>query len=228
MEDEWVTEGHYNVEMQVAQRPGLKRRSRYYHSQIDMDLLVSGTDYELLPDTYVIFLCDFDPFEEGRYRYSFEERCQESPLLYLEDGRHTVFLSTKGTNEEDEPEVLVKFLKFVGAGLEKSTEDFEDDYIERLQTSIRRIKADREIDREMGERFMTFEELLKDERAKGKAEGRAEGKAEAVLELLQLLGTVPDNLRQRISQETDLQVLCEYLVKAAQAKSMEQFIEVIS
>ena len=52
--------------------------------------------------------------------------------------------------------------------------------------------------------------------------------AEAVLELLQLLGTVPDNLRQRISQETDLQVLCEYLVKAAQAKSMEQFIEVIS
>lgn len=224
MEDEWVTEGHYNVEMQVAQRPGLKRRSRYYHSQIDMDLLVSGTDYELLPDTYVIFLCDFDPFEEGRYRYSFEERCQESPLLYLEDGRHTVFLSTKGTNEEDEPEVLVKFLKFVGAGLEKSTEDFEDDYIERLQTSIRRIKADCE----MGERFMTFEELLKDERAKGKAEGRAEGKAEAVLELLQLLGTVPDNLRQRISQETDLQVLCEYLVKAAQAKSMEQFIEVIS
>ena len=169
MEDEWVTEGHYNVEMQVAQRPGLKRRSRYYHSQIDMDLLVSGTDYELLPDTYVIFLCDFDPFEEGRYRYSFEERCQESPLLYLEDGRHTVFLSTKGTNEEDEPEVLVKFLKFVGAGLEKSTEDFEDDYIERLQTSIRRIKADRE----MGERFMTFEELLKDERAKGKAEGSA-------------------------------------------------------
>ena len=64
---------------------------------------------------------DLVPFEESRYRYSFEERCQESSLFYLEDGRYTVFLSTKGTNEEVGWEALIKFLKFVGAGLEKST-----------------------------------------------------------------------------------------------------------
>ena len=47
---------HYNVEMQVKRRKNLGKRSRYYHSQIDMELLNTGLDYDLLPDSYVIFL----------------------------------------------------------------------------------------------------------------------------------------------------------------------------
>ena len=35
------------------------KRSRYYHDQIDMDALLAGDSYENLPDTYVIFICDF-------------------------------------------------------------------------------------------------------------------------------------------------------------------------
>ena len=43
------------IEMQVAVEH-LGKRIRYYHSQMDMDLLVSGHDYEELPRTYVIYL----------------------------------------------------------------------------------------------------------------------------------------------------------------------------
>ena len=46
---------HYNVEMQVSKKPALGRRSRYYQSQIDMELLVSGEEYERLPG----YLCYF-------------------------------------------------------------------------------------------------------------------------------------------------------------------------
>ena len=35
----------YNVEMQVAKKSELGKRSRYYHGQIDMELLLSGSDY---------------------------------------------------------------------------------------------------------------------------------------------------------------------------------------
>ena len=28
-----------------------------------MEALESGEDYETLPDTFVIFICDFDPFD---------------------------------------------------------------------------------------------------------------------------------------------------------------------
>ena len=61
---------HYNVEMQVFRKRKPGKRSRYYHSQIDMDLLRSGQDYEELPDSYVIFICDFDPFYRKKYRYT--------------------------------------------------------------------------------------------------------------------------------------------------------------
>ena len=53
---------HYNVEMQVAKKSFLEKRARYYHSQMDMELLLTGEDYERLPAAYVIFICDFGPF----------------------------------------------------------------------------------------------------------------------------------------------------------------------
>ena len=59
---------HYDVEMQVAKKEALAKRTRYYHSQMDMELLVKGKDYSELPKACVIFICDFDPFEEKKYR----------------------------------------------------------------------------------------------------------------------------------------------------------------
>jgi hypothetical protein len=58
-----------------------------------------------------------------------------------------------------------------------SKEDFGDSLVRRLQDSIARIKASRE----MGERYMLFEELLKDEYSAGKNEGLAEGKVKQSL-----------------------------------------------
>ncbi|MGI6053936.1 MAG: Rpn family recombination-promoting nuclease/putative transposase [Clostridium sp.] len=42
---------HYNVEMQMRRKKALGKRSRYYHSQIVMEALESGEEYE----TIVIF-----------------------------------------------------------------------------------------------------------------------------------------------------------------------------
>src|SRR5699024_621694 len=112
---------HYNVEMQVFRKRKPGKRSRYYHSQIDMELLRSGQDYEELPDSYVIFICDFDPFYRKKYRYTFDMTCREDGDVALEDGSHTVFLSTCGENEDEVPAELVKFLKYVKAGDRKST-----------------------------------------------------------------------------------------------------------
>lgn len=101
----------YNVEMQVAKKKALEKRTRYYHGQIDMEMLVSGSGYDELPDAYVIFICDFDPFEKGKYRYTFLRQCEENSGLSLEDGCKTIFLSTKGTNPEEVPEELPLDLK---------------------------------------------------------------------------------------------------------------------
>ena len=224
---------HYNVEMQMLRHPALGKRSRYYHSQIDMELLLSGMDYEKLPDTYVIFICDFDPFHKKKYCYTFEYACREDSGVQSEEGRHTVFLSTCGENEEEISEPLLKFLKFVKANLEESTEDFGDDYIQRLQNTIRQIKSERE----MEERYMILEQMLKDERREGRREGRSEGervgrekeRKESLLSLLEIrFSTVPEELREKISSTGDLDTLELWFETAAKAKTLEEFRKEIS
>ncbi|MDY4206779.1 MAG: Rpn family recombination-promoting nuclease/putative transposase [Lachnospiraceae bacterium] len=219
----------YNVEMQVAKKAELGKRVRYYHGQIDMELLLSGSDYTELPEVYVIFICDFDPFGKKKYRYTFTKQCEEESGAQLQEGCKSIFLSTRGENDREVPGELVSFLNFVKADLSESETDFEDDFVEKLQNTIRRIKSNRE----MEERFMIFEEMLRDERAEGKAEGKAEGiaegKTEAVLEmLLELmndLGEISDELRNRITSEKDLETLKKWHRLAARSESLDEFLK---
>lgn len=134
----------YNVEMQIVKRPDLGKRSRYYHSQIDMELLTTGEGYVTLPDRYVIFVCDFDPFGEGKYCYTFENCCLENTTLKLKDGCKSIFLSTCGTNEKEVSDSLVKFLKYIRSGKQEITK--EDEFVTKIQKSILQIKKNREME----------------------------------------------------------------------------------
>lgn len=222
---------HYNVEMQVSKEPALPRRARYYHSQITADLLLSGTDYSELPDTYVIFICNYGPFGERKYMYSFESCCTQDGKLFFKDGTYTICLSTCGENEKEVPKELVKFLAYVGADLKKSTNDFGDDFVARLQKSVHQVKASRE----MEERYMLFEELLKNERKEGREEGRKEGRKEgrvedrieSITELLESLGMIPEALKERIESEKNLNTLKAWYKIAIKAESIDQFMQEI-
>ena len=184
----------YNVEMQAASRPHLGKRSRYYHSQMDMDLLLSGRDYEDLPPAYVIFVCDFDPFGDKKYKYTFCNICEEESAVDLGDERYTIFLSTRGENPQEVSESLVNFLKFVKADLKESKEESEDPFVRQLQKTIEKIK----VNREMGERFMVFQEMLSEERVVGRNEGKQEMQKETIVRLLGKLGSLSDSLRKQL------------------------------
>ena len=182
-----------------------------------MEALESGEDYDTLPATFVIFVCDFDPFDKKRYCYTFRNICEEDPNVKLEDDSCTIFLSTKGENEDEVSQELVRFLKFVTADLKESEMDFGDGLVQRFQKTIRQIKTDRE----MGERYMTLEELLKDE----KQEGRLEATRENILELLEVLGPVPEQLRNQLEGLEELGDLKILLRLAAKANSIQVFEE---
>ena len=214
----------------MAQRKKLQelgKRSRYYHSQIDMELLLTGSDYAQLPDSYVIFLCDFDPFYKKKYRYTFEMHCREDGTISLEDGNHTLFLSTCGENESEISEGLVKFMKYVKAGNTESAEEYEDAFVNRIREAVRNVKASRE----MEERYMLLEELIEDEREQGRIEGKIGGKIEntqqILLKILSKTGEVPEKVREIILKEEDQDVLDGYLDKALSSETCEQFLEMI-
>ena len=56
-------------------------------------------------------------------------------------------------------------------------------------------------------------------------EGEKQGKALSVLELLEDYGPVPDDIRQRILNEHNEQVLRKWLRLAARARSLDKFLK---
>ena len=74
-------------------------------------------------------------------------------------------------------------MEYVGAPLSESDRDYEDEFVKKLQSAVQEVKASRE----MGARYMTFQELLNDERAEGRAEGIAVGRAEERAALIKKL-----------------------------------------
>lgn len=77
------------------------------------------------------------------------------------------------------------------------------------------------------ERFLAKEKEYswEDGNKAGKVKGRVMGRAESILEILEELGTVPEELRRRLLEETDLQRLKNWLKEAIKAASIEDFAE---
>ena len=161
--EEMGTRKRFNVEMQVKQEDAIDKRSRYYHAQMDMDALLTGKGYESLPDTYVIFICDFDPFGDAMYRYTIRRYSEENRKT-LNDGQVTVYLSSKGTNESEVPKELVNFLKYVKSP--KNVKVERDSFVNEIEERIKAIKRNRDWEA----KFMLLEEMMRDERKEGERE----------------------------------------------------------
>lgn len=212
---------YFNVEMQVRSGGNLMKRARYYQSQMDMELLLSGIDYEQLPKLIVIFICDYDPFSEGRYRYTFKTACLESSAIDFRDERQYIFLNTKGKNDTEVSEKLVKLMAYMSAELEDSNRNFEDDYVKRLQTFVQYVKTSREF----GGRYMTFQELLKEERKEGREEGKILQMQKNILQALSAKGQPDAKLQEMILSQTSMDVLEQWFASALRQESLERFQE---
>lgn len=127
----------YSVEMQNLSKDNLKKRSRYYHDMIDLDLLERGCRYKNLNNTYVIFICDFDLFGEKQYKYTFTSKCEEVRELALNEGRTTIFMNTKG-QIGDVSEDCKLFLKAV------RSQFTADPFSAILKSEVERIKSSTE------------------------------------------------------------------------------------
>ena len=209
----------YDIEMQIAPQH-LGKRARYYHSQMDMELLESGHDYEELPEAYVIFVCDFDPFGREKYCYTFENRCLQDLPLAMGDNSRSIFLSTKGKDSECIPKELLAFLDFVRNDNEKNDTETDDAYVKDLQRSIHRVKNNRKLERS----FMSLDDFRK----LGIKEGKLQARKEDIFDLLKEKGEVSESLKARIMSEMNVESLKAMLKIVVSVASVEEFEEKIS
>jgi len=176
--DVYVKDGKgsvYDIEMQMADTKELPKRSRYYQSIIDLQLIDAGQYYKKLNQSYVIFICSFDVFGKGRHIYTFENICKEDNSVSLGDGAVKIFLNTD-SEKEDVSKELRAFLDYVAG--KKS----EDAYIKKLEAAVEEAKKNRKWRHE----YMTL--LMRDQEniEKGIEKGKGVGE-EMMLTLIQML-----------------------------------------
>ena len=123
--------------MQVSGTKELPRRSRYYQSMIDLQLIDKGQLYDELKRSYVIFICPFDFYGKGRHMYTFENICREDGSISMGDEAVKIFLNAKGTLDDVSDE-LKAFLDYVAGKKPK------DAYVERLEEAVKEAKKNRE------------------------------------------------------------------------------------
>lgn len=135
----------YNVEMQRGRKRELPKRSRYYQGSIDLDLISAGHPYTDLRKTFVIFICTFDPFKDGRHIYSFENICRENPAIVLGDETAKIFLNTKGTmNDVDED--MKEFLTYVENTSDAFARDSKSPLIKEIHKKVAEVKQSKEME----------------------------------------------------------------------------------
>ena len=208
----------YNIEMQNSDEKNIAKRSRFHQAEMDVMSLKPGEDFNDLKPRYVIFICAFDPFGYGLYRYTFEQKCLERDLK-LNDGTTKIFLSTKGKNADEVPKELIHFLKYVEESTDEYVASIEDKAVEKIHNKVKQLKEWRELEAS----YMYFEELL-EERQK---EGKAEAKQEALLLILSQKGNVSSKLKECIQNQRELEVLDSWMKLALQAESVQGFEEQI-
>lgn len=176
--------------------------------------------------------------ERGLYRYTCCSRCEETGEP-LKDGRRTILLSTRGTNDAEVSKELVRLLKYVriATAADRPAADAapDDVYIESLKNEVCRVKRDRAKDGLYMKLQIVLEDAERKARERGFAQGRAEGHAEGraeglvqgqqsfIIRLLQRFGDVPQDIASRIEQETNEAVLGKWLLLAADAKDLNEF-----
>lgn len=204
----------YDAEMQRLTENtvdrNLPKRSRFYQGMMDLNILEKGQDYNKLKQSYVIFICIFDPFGEGLSCYEFENTCKYDKKLTLGDERKILFFNTKGTNI-NVSESVANLLNYI------ERKQISDDFTRRLDDEVAMVRENKEW---MVEYMKT---LVHDMDVRN--EGRAEGRAEVIISFLEDYGEVPEYLKAQIYSETDINIIKKWVKLSSAVSSVAEFEE---
>ncbi len=165
----------YNVEMERINRGKANtiRRARMYSSLIDANLLDRGMKFQNLIESYVIFLCEFDPFDRDRYIYKFSSMCKEEDLCEG-NGRYNIYLNTKGTKGDISFD-LEELFKYINGGVTAIGKETKSKLTRTIDKYVQEFNSNDTWRRGV----MSIDMLIRENLEQGRAEGIAEAEAKA-------------------------------------------------
>ena len=170
----------------------------------------NDNEFGHMPDLYVILITNFDVFGKDLMMYTIEQTCMEEPDIEYDDGLTMLYFNTAGSRGGSRD--IKNMLKY----LQDSRDDMAvDEATRELDRYVDSIKSNSVLKGD----YMTVGDFIDNERR----EERERVMQEAILDLLNDKGTVPENLRNKICEETDHEKLRHLLLLAGRVQSVEEF-----
>lgn len=151
----------------MQSKRNIEKRTRYYQSLIDIDQLEKNMDYRKLKESYIIFICTFDPFGKGLPVYTTKTVFDEDNVLNYNDKTNKVFYNLSALELKQKDSKLGIFLNYMSTSLAN------DEYTSKIEEAVKKAKYNLNWRKE----YMTVGMWIDEEREKACAEGYATGMA---------------------------------------------------
>ena len=135
----------YSIEMLCCGDEELLRKTRYFQCNIDSSIIIPGKESTKLKKSYIIFICTFDPFPDGRHLYTFENRCLENLSLTPGDETTEIFLSTKGKKDDVDDE-MKDFLAYIENSTDTCVQQTSSPLVKAIHKRVTEIKLDKNME----------------------------------------------------------------------------------
>ena len=184
-----------DVELQTYKQDAIGKRTRYYQSMIDIDSLMKGQDYAELPDSYVLFICTYDPFNKNKDQgfglpcYTFKNTCLENEAVSLDDKSIKVIYNASAYKAVEDEKVR-DFLHFV------STNEPSDTFSQTLSDTVAKLKDNEKFKKDYAAMNLHDRDIMKAAKAEGIAEGSQQKAIEAAINLLKMKLGTPEQIAQ--------------------------------
>jgi len=171
----------YDIELQNVNEGNLARRSRYYLSANDMDCITRGVLYEDMSDSFVVFICTFDPLGRDRVRYTVTPHCREDKVE-MPDGATRVFVNARAWDKCDDDR-LQGFLRYLlgdtadGGDFSKKVDDVVRSVRQRPEWRRNRMKLELYLEEQ---RLRAIKEGLEQGREQGLEQGLEQGREQGL------------------------------------------------
>ena len=106
----------YDLEIQRSESGAKPKRARYHAGAMDIEYLSPGQDFEALRTSYVIMLCEHDPYGAGLALYPIE-RIYLATGEPFDDHQHILYVNASYKGDDDLGKLLHDFLCYMHTSL---------------------------------------------------------------------------------------------------------------
>ena len=218
-DQEGLTANVYDIEPHNGNYKDLPKALRYRQAKIDSRYMKAGDNaFSHMPDLWVLWITDFDPFGKDYMMYTIKKRCMEIPDIEYDDGLTYYYFNTAG--HKGGSKAIENVLEFIQ---HSNAESAVDETTRKLNGYVESVRQDPAV----RGNYMTLGEKFDQTLREGIEIGKGDQLAELVCKKLQQGKTLPEIIDDLVTPEAVIKPIYDIAAKYAPDYNVESVLEEI-